>query len=57
VLHFTGGNGYLGEDVHLRQTIKYTDYKQFGSTVKILYNGQEVENDPNAKKPEDKKPK
>lgn len=57
VLHFTGGNGYLGEDVRLRQTIKYTDYKQFGSTVKILYNGQEVENDPNAKKPEDKKPK
>jgi len=57
VLHFTGGNGYLGQDVRVRQTIKYTDYKQFGSTVKILYNGQEVENDPSAKKPDDKKPK
>jgi len=57
VLHFQGGNGYLGEDVRVRQTIKYTDYKQFGSTVKILYNGQEVENSPDAKKPEDKKPK
>jgi hypothetical protein len=57
ILHFTGGNGYIGEDVRVRQTIKYTDYKQFGSTVKILYNGQEVENSPGAKKPEDKKPK
>jgi hypothetical protein len=57
ILHFSGGNGYLGNDVHLRQTIKYTDYKRFGTDVKILYNGQEVENDPNAKKPDAQKPK
>jgi hypothetical protein len=57
VLHFTGGNGYMGEDVHLRQTIKYTDYKQFGTTTKIIYDGQEVEKAPEAKKPDGEKPK
>jgi len=26
----------------MRDTIKYTDYKQFGSTTKIIYEGQEI---------------
>jgi len=42
ILHFSGGNGYMGQDVHMRDTIKYSDYKQFGSTTKIIYEGQEV---------------
>ncbi|MGA3373829.1 MAG: hypothetical protein ABSC48_18955 [Terracidiphilus sp.] len=42
ILHFAGGKGYMGQDVHLRQTIKYTDYKQFGATMKITYEGQDV---------------
>jgi len=37
VLHFASGRGYLAEDVHMRDVIKYTDYKQFGSTMKIVY--------------------
>ncbi len=45
MLHFTGGHGYLAEDVHMRDTIKYTDYKRFGSTAKIIYDGKEI--DPN----------
>jgi len=53
VLHFTGGNGYLGEDVHVRQTVKYTDYKQFGSTSTILYEGTNISNSPDANKPPD----
>jgi hypothetical protein len=56
VLHFTGGNGYLGEDVRVRQTVKYTDYKQFGTTTKITYEGAEIENSPDAKKPDATKP-
>jgi hypothetical protein len=36
ILHFAGGHGYLSEDVHIRDIIKYTDYKQFGSTMKIV---------------------
>jgi hypothetical protein len=42
VLHFQGGNGYMAEDVHMRDTVKYTDYKRFGSTVKIIYDGQDI---------------
>jgi len=42
ILHFAGGNGYMAQDVHLREVVKYTDYKQFGSTFKIIYNGNEV---------------
>ncbi len=42
ILHFAGGNGYMAQDVHLRQTIKYTDYKQFGATMKITYQNQDA---------------
>jgi hypothetical protein len=42
VLHFSGGSGYLAQDVHMRDTIKYTDYKRFGSTSKIIYEGQDI---------------
>jgi hypothetical protein len=52
ILHFSGGNGYMGEDVHIRDTVKYSDYKQFGSTTKIIYEGQDITAP--ATKPEDK---
>lgn len=42
VLHFSGGNGYMAEDVHIRDIVKYADYKRFGSTSKILYEGQDI---------------
>ena len=42
ILHFSGGNGYMGEDVHIRDVVKYTDYKRFGSTSKILFEGQDI---------------
>jgi hypothetical protein len=44
VLHFSGGNGYLSQDVHLRETVKYADYKRFGSSVKITFEGQDISN-------------
>jgi hypothetical protein len=43
-LHFSGG------DVHIREIVKYENYKRFGSNVKITYEGKDVE------KGEDKKP-
>jgi len=52
VLHFTGGNGFMAQDVHIRDTIKYTDYKQFGTTTKVIYEGQDIT--PGAKSPEEK---
>lgn len=42
ILHFSGGHGYMAQDVHMRDTIKYTDYKRFGSSSKIIYDGQDV---------------
>ena len=35
-LHFAGG------DVHIREIVKYTNYKRFGSNVRITYEGQEL---------------
>ena len=35
-LHFSGG------DVHIREIVKYTNYKRFGADVKITYEGQEL---------------
>jgi hypothetical protein len=42
ILHFSGGRGYMAQDVHIRETMKYSEYKQFGSTSKVIYEGQEV---------------
>jgi hypothetical protein len=42
ILHFSGGYGYMSQDVHIRDTVKYTDYKRFGTQTKIMYDGQEV---------------
>ena len=44
VLHFAGGYGYMDQDVHIRDVVKYTDYKRFGSSSTILYNGQDISN-------------
>jgi hypothetical protein len=29
-------------DIHIREIVKYEDYKRFGSSVRILYEGKEV---------------
>jgi len=40
-------------DIHIREIVKYTDYKRFGSSVKILYEGKEV---PKADQKDQKQP-
>ena len=47
-LHFRQG------DIHIREIVKYEDYKRFGSNVKILYNGKELP--PGEKKPDGQAP-
>jgi outer membrane lipoprotein-sorting protein len=37
-LHFKSG------DVHIRETLKYTNYKRFGVKTRIIYNGQPIKN-------------
>jgi hypothetical protein len=43
-------------DIHIREIVKYEDYKRFGSSVKILYNGQEVEKAPKDQKTPENQP-
>jgi hypothetical protein len=42
VLHFAAARETLAQDVHLRSIIKYTDYKQFHATARIIYNGEDI---------------
>ncbi|MGA8344766.1 MAG: hypothetical protein WB781_22740 [Candidatus Sulfotelmatobacter sp.] len=47
------------EDVHIKEIVKYEDYKRFGSNVKILYQGKEIpkgDKPPEPKTPDEKKP-
>lgn len=44
MLHFTGGGGSLAEDVHIREVVKYSDYKRFATSTIILYNGEDITN-------------
>jgi hypothetical protein len=50
-LHFSGGDGYLAQDVHMRNIVKFTDYKQYHTSSRIIYNGQDITNN---KAPDDK---
>jgi hypothetical protein len=45
VLHFNTG------DVHVREIIKYSNYKRFGSKVRITYEGQDLPGAPGASQP------
>ena len=54
-LHFSGGGGYMSSDVRIRQIVRYTDYKQFRSTVKLIFQGQDVTNN-NGPAPTGKRP-
>ena len=46
-LHFAGGNGYMSENVHLKTTVRYTDYKRFRATIRIIENGEDITNNQN----------
>jgi hypothetical protein len=54
-LHFRSG-GY--QDVHVRDIIKYTDYKRYGSQTVITYEGKQLPGAQDDKKPaDDQKPR
>jgi hypothetical protein len=40
-------------DVHIREIVKYTDYKRYGSNVTITYDGRSIPNAEQQKKPSD----
>src|SRR5712691_8835794 len=51
-LHFQSGAG----DVHIREVVKYENYRRFGSNVKITYEGKEVQKEKEQKKPDEQQP-
>jgi hypothetical protein len=50
ILHFSTG------DVKIREIVKYTNYKKFGSNVKITYDGKDVQKGDQAKNPPPSQP-
>jgi hypothetical protein len=56
VLHFSAGNGYLSQDVHMRETLKYTNYKQYRSSFRVIFEGQDVTNNGNGGNPAQQPP-
>jgi hypothetical protein len=46
-LHFSASHGALSQDVHMRETLKYTNYKRFKSDVRITFQGQDISNPQN----------
>lgn len=44
ILHFAPTKESMGQDVHMRNIIRYTDYKRFRATSRILYNGEDITN-------------
>ncbi len=43
-LHFAGGHGYLSQNARMRETVKYSNYHEFRSNIRVFYNGQEISN-------------
>ena len=41
-LHFPSGPYTAAQNVRLRTVVKYTDYKQFRATSRIIYNGEDI---------------
>jgi hypothetical protein len=41
-LHFQAQDGSLTQDVHMRSVVKYSDYKLFRATSRIIYDGQDI---------------
>jgi hypothetical protein len=52
-LHFPASNGSASQDVLMRNVVRYTDYKQFHATSRIIYNGEDITN--NKATPDDNK--
>ena len=56
VLHFAAQQGAMANDVHIRTIVKYTDYKQFRATSRIIYNGEDITDQSKPDAPNTQKP-
>ena len=56
VLHFPGTKNTPPQDAHMRLKIKYTDYKQFKSKSRIIFDGQDVKREDQTQTPPQSQP-
>ena len=57
-VHFAASKDGPANDIHMRNTVKYTDYRRYRSSARIIYNGQDItdqKQDGGNAKPADKK--
>lgn len=56
VLHFQGGHGYLSQNAHMREIVKYSNYHQFRTDVRVIFNGQDITHNGDADKQQPNQP-
>jgi len=44
MLHFSAGKGYLSQNVNIDEMVQYTNYHRFRTSIRIIYNGQDITN-------------
>lgn len=44
MLHFSAGKGYLSQNVNMDEMVQYTNYHRFRTSIRIIYNGQDITN-------------
>jgi len=50
-LHFAGGHGYLSQNARMREVVKYANYHQFRTDIKVIFNGQDITHNGDAQQP------
>ena len=55
-LHFSGGSGYMSQTVHIKTIVRYTDYKRFRATTRLIFNGEDISDNDKNKTDDNKAP-
>ena len=44
-VHFAASRDGAASEIHMRNTVKYTDYRRYRSSARIIYNGKDITNE------------
>lgn len=58
VLHFKAGSGYISDNADMREVVKYSNYHQFRTDIRVIFNGQDITHngDASTQKPQQNPP-
>ncbi|HTV83274.1 MAG TPA: hypothetical protein VME18_11540 [Acidobacteriaceae bacterium] len=51
VLNFSAGKGYLSQSVNMDEMVTYTNYHRFRTSIRVIYNGKDITNQPQKQPP------